>query len=201
MKKSISIILVAVILCLGLSACGEEPNLKFASPRTSREEYNWFVENKVSIYATLTVVNGEIPTAEKVPVNWAFPVKLFLGIRKGSAKQKDPLFSIYADGFKIDTSLGEAQENQYEHTFYRNNESYSALYVTSDDILDNNIVYPVDMYLTYLSDEIRSGDITLRLMTDDGKGSKQASFYYATDGEYIAYSVESISAAKKALKN
>ena len=199
MKKLISMLLVAVMLCMGLSSCGKEAALSFQSQRTTREQYEWFMENKISFYATLNVINGEIPTAEKVPVEWAFPISLYLGVQEHSVRDSC-FFTIEANGFKIDTSLGAAQENQYKHTFYAyNRDKESALYVTYDDIYDNNISYHVDLFLTYLGYEDTTGVIALELLTDDAKGSKGVDFYYATDGEYIAYSVKSVEAAQDAL--
>ena len=78
MKKFISMILVAVMLCMALSSCGEEPTAEPAplSVTTEAKDYSGLIQS-----GDRTLLAIEIPTAEKIPVDVIVPVKIKVGLR------------------------------------------------------------------------------------------------------------------------
>ncbi len=208
MKKFISLLLVAVMLCMGLSSCGDEPELTFTTRPLTRERYEELLSKKASIDIVKNseaLIKGELSSADRAPVAQAFAVKLFIGITYFPGDYDEYCLIISGENFKIDTSLSGAQLSNYEYKFYATQrEEYTGLSITWDNIIDNDATYPVDLYLTYSGDGESLGSIRIYFKVSGPQRTRMldtsVSIYYATDGEYIAYSVESVEAAQDALE-
>ena len=207
MKKFISLLLVAVMLCMGLSSCGDEPELTFTTRPMTRERYEELLSKKASIDIVKNseaLIKGELSSADRAPIAQAFAVKLFIGITYFLGDYDEYSLIISGENFKIDTSLSGAQLSNYEYKFYTaQREEYAGLFITWDNLIDNDATYPVDLYLTYSGDGESSGSIRIYFKASEPQRTRMlntsAYIHYATDGEYIAYSVESIAAAQAAL--
>ena len=216
MKKFISMLLVAVMLCVVLSSCGEEPTaepapLSVTTKVMSREyyeahkDYNDFGIDPIILRTT-------IPTAEKLPIEVIFPLNIGIGLTFGRPIMVDE--TIYNANLEIMDITGENNEifNVYTQDFkeFEVRQQRPTLVAYYGDIgINNGYRISLDEYF-----EQKTYDFTTIYLQVDCREEKSGSLhfilnyysryqemdlYYAMNSEYIAYSVESVEAAQNAL--
>ena len=216
MKKFISLLLVAVMMCVGLSSCGDEPTaepapLSVTTKVMSREyyeahkDYNDFGIDQI-------ILRIAIPTAEKLPIEVIFPLNIGIGLTFGRPMvvdedlynanleimditgEKNKIFNVYTQDFK------EFEVRQQRPTLvaYYGDIGINGEYgISFDEYFEAKTHDFTTLYLQVDTREEKSGSM---LLCFNYFGCYQtATLYFATDGEYIAYSVKSVEAAQDAL--
>ena len=210
MKKFISMILVAVMLCMALSSCGEEPTAEPAplSVTTEAKDYSGLIQS-----GDRTLLAIEIPTAEKIPVDVIVPVKIKVGLRlsrdpcheewvynatlqiRDVDGKVDERFDVYTSEFK---EFEPQQKPKSLISYYGDISLNGDFLISYDEFFEQKTYDFATVYLQLDYRGVASDNLSFRFgyLYED----KLLPIYYATDGEYIAYSVESIAAAQAALE-
>ena len=157
-----------------------------------------------------------IKNTERMPINEVFDMQLGVGCGVYNAGYTDFALLVKADGFEISDKDKNSFNDEYnrEYEILDMNDFFSNFIGTlSSDYIDlgdtniyvrQNFKYREDVRLICNDKKERSGSIIVEVRgLENGKFQKydhiDLAIYYATDGEYIAYSVESEDAAKRAL--
>ena len=150
-------------------------------------------------------VLATVESLEPIPVGDSFSIVVGAGV--WSTDTVDGSMTVLAEGFSISNESGSSTEDQYVREFTDFN-AYN--FGFSKGLIDGVYTAPSFDWSEELSFALvdkteRSGKIEIRVkgerVGENGyrPGGDSVSVYYATDGEHIAYSVQSEDAAKLAL--
>ncbi len=219
MKEMISMLLVAVMLCVGLSSCGEEADppvvpetvpLSVTTKVMSRETYE-AEHDSIDFTRDQIILNMTIITSEKLRADTLFPVIFRLGLN--GVRQDQPYFDdannarlgIYdfsgqiSESFNVYTS--ELKEFEHEQksliSYYGDIDLNDEYTITLSEYFEQKTYDFTTVYVQLDCSEEKFGNLAFYFSYCGHM--QHIDLYYATDGEYIAYSVKSISAAQAAL--
>ena len=150
-------------------------------------------------------VLATVESLEPIPVGDSFSIVVGAGIKRTDIVAGS--MTVQAEGFSISNESGNSTEDKYVREFTDFN-YYN--FGFSSGVADGVYTAPSfdwseELSLTLLDKTERSGKIEIIVRgervdaNDFHPGWDSVSVYYATDGEYIAYSVQSEDAAKLAL--
>ena len=222
MKRLISLLLAAVMLCVGLSSCGENPEtpvpeksapLSVMTKVMSRETYE-AEHDSVDFTRDQIILNMRVLTAEKLRADTLFPVIFRLGLN--GVRQDQPYFDDANNArLGIRDFSGEISESFNAYTselagfeiklhpkslvsYYGDIDLNDEYTITLSEYFEQKTYDFTTVYLQFNAGEEKSG--SLLFYFEYCYFSQQVTLYYATDGEYIAYSVRSVVAAQEALE-
>ena len=147
--------------------------------------------------------SAEIPGVEKYEIDSLIPIKI--GVGNGSNKFSYGKLIISAGNFEISSNRGERITDELIVEYYDFNAGTKHYPKYPYERTDEGRVcqYHERIYLRYIGEGSTSGAISVFVFggTEASvlKSGDGVDFYYATDGEYIAFSVESEKKAQAAL--
>ena len=146
--------------------------------------------------------SAEIPGVEKYEIDSLIPFKI--GVGNASTIFSYGKLVIKADDFEISSNRGERITDELIVEYYDFNEGKHIPKYPYERTDDGKICqYHERIYLRYVGEDSKSGAIFVSVYGGTGasalEGYDAVVFYYATDGEYIAFSVESEKKAQAAL--
>ena len=150
------------------------------------------------------VVIAELPSVEKYELKSVPAIKI--GVGNGSRHFQRGELTIGATNFMIEVFEGASAETELvlEYFDFNTGTKHYPKYDCERTSEGNSCKYYERVYFQYVGEGPSSGVISVSLYgaTEDLQqySGDRVAFYYATDGEYIAFSVESEKKAQAALK-
>ena len=154
-----------------------------------------------------TLLNVSIPTADKIESDGYVAFDFLTAFYKKNSYRltySEALIDITADNFLITSAYGESAEDLMKYSLSTMHAADVTGYVKPDMVREGYSFYGFNdpIYLTYVGDGESSGEIHfgVKLYMPNNPYFNEAIVYYATDGEYIAFSIVSVEKAKEALE-
>ena len=216
MKRLISLILAAVMMCMALSACGEEaiePAPLSVTTKVITREYYEAHKDWSDFGIDHIILSATISTAAKMPIDVIFPVKIGLALTSGRYPyyedaafynanlrlvdlfgKRNEMFDVYTSELK-EFEIG--QQPLSLIAYYGDIGIDDKYRISLDEYFEQKTYDFTTLYLQVDCREEKSGN--LRFTLNYCSYHQEIDLYYAMDGEYIAYSVESVEAAQEAL--
>ena len=194
---------LVILLCFSLLLCGcgqeppivDEPTEEKLFESTMRGPDYWYSNGGYFPY----VITAEIPTTRKISVEFLSQIKI--GLMTIDSTDYSFCRIIEAEGFEISTPFDNSVKDSTADVYYDvRNEPY---YVDAKSVDETTRASYTEMITLKMYDMTpRSGCVVIHLQDsyDDEQYFVFKGIDYATDGEYIAFSLESPEAAQAMLE-
>lgn len=200
LKKTllVTLLVLSLLLC-GCDTITDEPPLDIQrQQKLFLSTLEYFVSGNITRCAILTM---QIATTDKIPVDFLWQIKL--GVMNPYSDEDQMRRYIYADGFKISTPLRSNVEDKTSEVYYRfDQEPYRVSSNETDITTQGNYTELLTFQLYDLTP--RTGEITVKIEPvvhlPGTYNCEIIRAHFATDGEYIAFSLESKEAAQAMLE-
>ncbi len=197
-KKSVCLIALVLIFSLLLCGCNQEPPVAeepteetlFASSRSFYHSPSFYWPYVITL---------EIPTTHKIPIEFLFQLKI--GLINTNSYRYAFQRTIEAEGFEISTPFDISVKDFVADDYY--DVRSAPYYIDVKSVDETTRANYTEMITLKMYDMTpRSGSIFVHVENGDGdyKWGDFNVLTYATDGKYIAFSLESQEAAQAMLE-
>lgn len=202
--KNKPFLLIASVLILSLLLCGCSQEPPINEPTEIKEEklFKSILEYSFPEHALpCAILTMQITTTNKIPVDFSYQVKL--GVMNLYFECEEVYRYIYAEGFEYSTPF-KSNETDSSRVIYYNYNKEPFLMNSKDVDVTTQGEYTELLTFKLCDTTPRIGYILVEIQTfpDSPQGVNTMWIYldYATDGEYIAFSLESQEAARAMLE-